>query len=106
MPGCRGPAGAPGGSGKPVDAERELGKVYWLLVKETGWTYPEIDALLLSDFEEIAAQWARASEEGTVEEAQDMPTGPRELTEEEFRRIAGAEEAFAEKHGRQRNPFL
>jgi hypothetical protein len=78
--------------------------VYWLLARETGWTYPEIDALLVTDFNEIAEQWgAQAAPDGVQVAA---PAAPREVTEEEWKRICAAEQGFAEKHGGPRNPFL
>jgi hypothetical protein len=62
----------------------------------------------MSDLEDLGTYWRAQPHDGVHDVAVTMPPtdAPREVSEEQFRRICAEEQAFAAKNGGPRNPFV
>lgn len=96
-----------------------MAKLYWRIAEATGWTYAEIDAMRMRDFNEMIGCWREdpplplvvraylGAGSAAVEPDDDEPQEPREITEEEWQRMIAREKAEVDRINRQmtRSPF-
>ena len=88
--------------------------IYGRIVEATGWTYPQIDALRVSEMEELFEHWREEPPAGVVLRAhyptkrqsgttslpaQDRDITPREVTQAEFDALVAESRRGAEKYG-------
>jgi hypothetical protein len=81
--------------------------LYGRILTATGWAFPHIDELTMTDVEDLNEFWKEQAGSGTTFEATTpQSVEPREITEEEWKRICEREKAWADSNNGPGNPFL